>query len=85
MPFDLLHLKQQRQNVLIISAGLRPQYKEGRKIMSNEEMKLVVELLSKISEDDKEKFITYLTALRDSEDSESPLLSCCRSKTSEVQ
>lgn len=53
--------------------------------MSKEEMKLVVELLSKISEDDKEKFIAYLTALRDSEDSESLQLSCCHLETSEAQ
>ena len=53
--------------------------------MSKEEMKLVVELLSKISEDDKEMFIDYLTALRDSGDSESPPPFCCHSKTAEVQ
>lgn len=53
--------------------------------MSKDEMELVVDLLSKISEEDKEKFITYLTALRDSGDSESPPLSCCRSKKSEAQ
>lgn len=53
--------------------------------MDKDEMKLVVELLSRISEEDKEKFITYLTALRDSEDNGSLPLSCCRSETSEAQ
>lgn len=53
--------------------------------MNKKEYFNVLSLLSKLTEEDKEKLITYLIALRDSEDTELPLPSCCRSKTSEAQ
>ena len=52
--------------------------------MNQEELKVVIELLARISEEDKRKLISYLTALRDSVYNESPQPSCCRSMTSEA-
>ena len=37
-------------------------------MLENEEIELLLNLLSKISEEDKENFITYLIELRDNED-----------------
>ena len=53
--------------------------------MNQEELKIVIELLARISEEDKQMLISYLTALRDSEDNESPQSFCCRSETSKAQ
>ena len=37
-------------------------------MLENEEVELLLTLLSKISEEDKENFIAYLVELRDNED-----------------